>query len=130
MECAFYVVYDLYGFPNGLDFVASMRCFYGLDYVFVYACPYDTSMLASVAHLWATHYTWYLVTCNELIIHGRMPLFSQWMRFIAAGCYHPSTVGTVQDGAKQTGLVDSYNQGQNQTAPSETHLAFEKNFRT
>jgi hypothetical protein len=29
----------------------------------------------------------------------------------ASCCYHPSTVGAVQDGVKQTGLVDSYDQG-------------------
>jgi hypothetical protein len=35
-------------------------CFYGLDYAFVYACFYDTSM---------GHYTWDLVACNELYCH-------------------------------------------------------------
>jgi hypothetical protein len=31
--------------------------FYGLDYVFAYACFCSTSM---------GHYTWYLVPCNEI----------------------------------------------------------------
>jgi hypothetical protein len=45
--------YDSYG----LDYVASMAwtlALYGLAYVTAYACFYDTSMLASKTHLWAT----------------------------------------------------------------------------
>jgi hypothetical protein len=35
----------------------TMWCFYGLNYAFAYVCFYYTSM---------GHYTWYLVSCNEL----------------------------------------------------------------
>jgi hypothetical protein len=45
---------------------------YGLDYVFVYACFYDTPMLASMTHLWAI--SWYLVTCNEFSIWTMLPV--------------------------------------------------------
>jgi hypothetical protein len=43
---------------HGVSMAWTMLCFCGLNFAFTHACFYDTSM--------GGHYTWYLVTCNEI----------------------------------------------------------------
>jgi hypothetical protein len=49
---------------KGMGAIDSAQLLLGLDYVYVYACSYNASMLASMMHLWATIRS--IVTCNEL----------------------------------------------------------------
>jgi hypothetical protein len=61
----------------------TMWCCYDLNYVFAYACFYDTSM---------GHYKWYLVPCNELSLtpNALLPLY-HFKRCEAKGRYATGT---------------------------------------